>query len=217
MEIEEDNILETRFLRCVCLGGVASLGALVALVAALAITGSIIAVESRQAYPATEAAAEAAARTFSCWSAWHNALSILLLFPLLSLVAFSILFSLNIGGFDAKRTKRPWAQTVLAGTLGLCVIASLVLGNVYASRMALVNHWLLAPPGGYAPDTVVMEAPATSAGSFSTFVTFHSIILPMLAVMIIAFMWPPFCEFTKRPEADTQQKSTLTFKRDLRL
>lgn len=213
MDTETDTTREARLLRCVSLGGAVTLGLTLGFMAGLAVTGSMLAVRVRQIYPASREAADAAAQSFSLLAGWHFALSTLLVLSALVLLAMSILFSMHVVFFDAKKTRRQWAQTVMASILTVCVLAAVVMGNAYSAGMMAANHWLLAPPGGYAPDVSVAKSATGGAGAFSTFVAFHAIIVPMLAVMVIALMLPPFCEFARRRE-DQKKVSKLKLRRD---
>jgi len=206
MEFDQEAIDELRSMRMICRGAVLSCLLTLFLIAVLCVSGIILAVKSRQDYPLDEAVRENAIRSFSSVAAWHNGFAMLILFPVLFLVAFSILFALYVGGFQTKCTKHPWAQTARAVGVLLVLLAGTVLGKVYFGTLQSSNHWLLPPAGGYPEGMAVAKGQVIGSGTFTTFIVFHAVIVPLVALILVGLMWPGFHEFTSEKEAEPRGK-----------
>ncbi len=176
---------------------------LVLLLAALSVSGTTLAVRTSQAYQEDEALRATVLAEFSSARRWHGFTAFMFLVPLLLLVALSILFSLHVGSFAAKRTKRPWTQSVAAVTLALLLVGGLICGNIYSANLRAVNFWLTPPSGGFSPTDAVAKGQGACAMSFSTFIAIHGILFPAMALLIIIMMWPAFYEFAFLPKADS--------------
>lgn len=177
------------------MGAAACCALIVLLIVIQAITGVILANGSRQLYPTDAAARQAAIDAFSTANAVHRIAGQLSLFPVLFLTAFSIIFSLHVGAFDAKHSKRPWVITIAAVVLTVMLIGVISQGVGFANNLAERNFWLTPPPGGYPAGTAIAKEQVVGSASFTTFITIHGIILPLLSVLLIIFVWPSFHEF----------------------
>jgi hypothetical protein len=188
------------------IGGAVCAALIILFIAIQAVTGTILACESRTLYPMSDEIRQAATGSFASIQSIHKIFGELALFPMLFLVAFSIVFSLHVGAVKLNNTKRPWAVTIVSGILAAILIAVISQGVSFGKNLVAKNFWLTPPAGGYPAGTSVAKEQVVSAANFTTFLTIHGIVLPLLAVILIIFVWPSFYEFVPRPRASARNK-----------
>jgi len=194
MDLSTDGA-ELRLMRTVCRWAVTCILAVGFLVLLLSVSDVILAIERTSEYPAKEEARKAAVAGYASMERWYDAGAMILLVPLMGLVACSILFSLHVTGFEAKRTKHAWGQTATAVVLTIVLVASTLWGRAYESNLRTMHFWLTPPAGGFRADDTIAKGMGECAVSFTTYLCIHGILLPMISVMIIIMMWPAFYEF----------------------
>jgi hypothetical protein len=178
----------------VCWAGVVS-GALIALsVVMQAVTGALSAAATRQAYPETEEARQAAVNAYASLSSFHSIIGYATILPLIVLVATSIFF-MRHSGVEIKNTKRPWTQVARAAAVVVVLLFTAYWGKSFDSQFRDQHFWLTPPPGGWPAAVEVAKGQVVTAAQFSTFLVLHGILLPLTALLVLVTMWPAFSEF----------------------
>jgi hypothetical protein len=206
MLINEPETGERHLMHNVCLGAIICSVLVLFLLALSACSGTLLALQSRQEYPADEAVRAYAVKTFAFMVTLHGGATTIMLFAAFLLVTLSVLFGLHVGDFQPKRTKHAWMQTIRAGALAAVLFANMVWGRMYGSSLVELNFWLTPPPGGFLEGATVAKGQVISAATFSTFLAFHAVLLPLVAIMLIILMWPAFYEFVPTPQTAAQNK-----------
>jgi hypothetical protein len=207
MEPDLTQAEEERLMRTICWGSAVCCVLTLLLIVAIGISGVVLAVKSRQSYPADDAGQVAAVRYFSTIATFHAGAGVGLLLLSFLLIVFSVLFVLHVVDFEPKHTTFRWAQVIKSVAVALLVIANTVIGKGYLAKMQSVYYWLVPPAGGFPEGTVVAKGQVVDLSTFTTFITFHAVFMTVVIVILVVLMWPPFYEFIKpRPAQGPQLK-----------
>jgi len=169
---------------------------LTGIIAVQAVTGTILSLKSLEVPPSDAAHTTVMIDSYAMLRSLHATLGQLALIPGFAVLAFSILFMLNVGGVGARLTRFTWGQVFKAGVLVIILVGICLGGRLFAIELKGSRFWLLLEP------EAVTENPGVTMDGFSstafyTFVGLHGIVLPFLAVIVIIFMWAPFSEFSR--------------------
>jgi uncharacterized Tic20 family protein len=176
------------------LGALACIVVLLAMLAAQAISGALIAGGSRQYYPAGETERQEAVSNFLARSAFHSVIGHLTVFVGLILVAFTIVFASNVGAFEGGRSRYPWVMVGLAVALTVILFGALIQGNSYRGNLERTHSWLTPPAGGFPEGSPIAAEQVVTSQKYFTFVTIHGIVLPFVVIILMIFLWPSFWE-----------------------
>ena len=186
---------------------------LAALILLQAVTGALLSIKALAPIPnGTEEAAEKIA-SYATLRSVHGTFGQLSLIPAFAVLAFSILFMLNISGVEARHTRINWAQVGKSVVLVLIMVGLCIGGRLFALKLTEGGFWLFLEPEAHAERAGITIHTFSSTG-FYTFVVLHGIVLPVLAAIIMIFMWAPFSEFNAKKKKKVKlrkgPKLTLT-------
>ncbi len=198
--LADDKKLRT--VKLCCRWGLVCLALLGTIIAAQAVTGGLLSVRLFERLPASTGEAAARAEAFSTLRSLHSVLGQISVLGAVGVLAVSIIFMVNVGDVDAYHTRFSWSQLAKAMLLVLILVGLFMGGRLFSLQLTAARLWpmlseqdMLREPG------ITMEAFGQTP--FYTFVALHGVVLPLLAVVVIIFMWPPFHEFAlekKRPK-----------------
>jgi len=167
---------------------------LTGIIAVQAVTGTILSLKSLEVPTSDAAHATAMIDSYATLRSLHATLGQFALIPAFAVLAFSILFMLNVGGIGARLTRVTWGQVFKAGVLVVILVGICLGGRLFAIELKGSRFWLLLEPEAMKENPgVTMDGFSSTA--FYTFVGLHGIVLPFLAIIVIIFMWAPFSEF----------------------
>lgn len=166
-----------------------------------AVTGGLLSIKVIADMPGgAEEAAERIA-DYATIRSLHATFGQLSLIPAFAVMAFSILFMLNISGVEARHTRISWAQVVKSIMLVVILVGLCIGGRLFALKLVEDRFWLLLEGEAHAKSAGITIDTFSSTG-FYTFVVLHGVVLPVLAVIIMIFMWAPFNEFTAKKKKE---------------
>ena len=193
MRIIQGSVAQRRSpARTASVGALACIAVLFLMLAVQAISGAMAAGGSRQYYPAGETEMQEAVNNFLARSAFHSVIGHLTVFVGLVLVACTIVFASNVGGFEPGHSKYPWVMVGLTVAVTLVMFIMLVQGNSYRGNLERKHYWLTPPAGGYPQGSPVVTEQVVNSQSFFTFLTTHGIVLPFIVLILMIFLWPSF-------------------------